>query len=184
VPHAHLVIGGIGHARMREIARSWPGRYKLQKAGRPWSLIHYVTAQERKNDHHHPDAYGRYPGRTSEDGLAGQNYCDNVVAIIQSWNMEALLIATRYGRRMRRRQREHPRYRPLGSGARRLLALSEKAVQVLSVLSVGVLLTKHRNGQSTILEVTAFHAVLARATGNRGARGHHGNAERAAGRIA
>jgi hypothetical protein len=76
------------------------------------SLIHYVTAQERKNDHHHPDAYGRYPGRTSEDGLAGQNYCDNVVAIIQSWNMEALLIATRYGRRMRRRQREHPRYRP------------------------------------------------------------------------
>ena len=63
---------------IRRIAAAWPGIYLLQKAYKFWSLLHYILAQNLKDAH-----------------TADPNGPALLVPPIQSWNLEAVLLATK-----------------------------------------------------------------------------------------
>jgi hypothetical protein len=89
VPHVHLIIGGISYTRIRTILGAWPGIKKWRKVSTPWNWLHYLLSQELKDDHRR-DLF---------------SHCHNLLQPpIESWNLEAVLIAHRYRLRIKRRR--------------------------------------------------------------------------------
>ena len=92
VPHVHLIIGGISYTRIRTILGAWPGIKKWRKVSTPWNWLHYLLSQELKDDHRR-DLF---------------SHCHNLLQPpIESWNLEAVLIAHRYRLRIKRRRDRH-----------------------------------------------------------------------------
>jgi hypothetical protein len=95
VPHIHMAVGGeIDYQRMRTLVSLWPGRYTSKPIAsdyRAWGWLHYITAQEIKNDHR-------------ADQLS---HCPKLLKPpVYSWNFEACLLAQRFSERMERERRK------------------------------------------------------------------------------